>query len=340
MYTYLENSNIFPDEQKGCRKGSRGTKDQLLIDKAILRNCRKRLTTLSMAWVDYKKAYDLVPHSWILKCARMMGIATNITVLLENSMLKWKTMLTANGMELGEVNIKRGIFQGDSLSPLIFVIIMIPLSIILRETKAGYSLQKNDRKINHLMFMDDIKLYGKNTNQLDSLVRTVHVYSEDIGMSFGLDKCAVLELKRGRIVKSEGIDLPDGEKMKEIDKEGYKYLGVLQLDQTLNNKMKTKIRNEYIRRVKKICKSKLNSGNLILGINSWAVGVIRYSGGIVDWTKEELVCLDRKTRKILNMFRALHCRSSIARLYLKRKEGGRGLISVQECVEMEKERVI
>ena len=184
--------------------------------------------------------------------------------------------------------------------------------------------------------MDDIKIYGKNTNQLDSLVRTVYVYSQDIGMSFGLDKCAVLEMKRGRMVGSKGIYLPDGEKMKEVENEGYKYLGVLQLDQTLNNKMKTKIRDEYIRRVKKICKSKLNSGNLILGINSWAVGVIRYSGGVVDWTKEELVCLDRKTRKILNMYRALHCRSSIARLYLKRKEGGRGLISVHECVEMEK----
>ena len=75
---YLERNVLFKDEQKGCRKGSRGTKDQLLIDKAILKNCRRRLTNLSMAWIDYNKAYDMVPHSWILKCREMVGAAKNI----------------------------------------------------------------------------------------------------------------------------------------------------------------------------------------------------------------------------------------------------------------------
>lgn len=61
LYQYLERNG--ENEQKGCRKGSRGTKDQLLIDKAILNNCRRRLANFSMAWIDYKKAYDMVPHS-------------------------------------------------------------------------------------------------------------------------------------------------------------------------------------------------------------------------------------------------------------------------------------
>ena len=63
--------------------------------------------------------------------------------------------------------------------------------------------------------------------------------------------------------------------------------------------------------------------------------MVRYSGGVVDWTHEELLKLDRKTRKILNMNRALHSRSNVARLYLKRKEGGRGLISIEECIKGE-----
>ena len=62
LYHHLERNGLLTDEQKGCRKGSRGTKDQLLVDKAILKNCRRRLTNLSMAWIDYKKAYDMVPH--------------------------------------------------------------------------------------------------------------------------------------------------------------------------------------------------------------------------------------------------------------------------------------
>ena len=183
--------------------------------------------------------------------------------------------------------------------------------------------------------MDDLKLYASKRDQLDSLVATVHLFSNDIGMQFGIDKCAVLEMHRGTMAQSEGITLPDGEVMQVLEEEGYKYLGVLQLDKPLYEEMKDKIKTEYIRRVKRLCSSKLNSGNLVTGINAWAIGVIRYSAGIIKWTKEELANLDRKTRKIMTMNRNLHPRSSVARLYLKRKDGGRGLISVEECVETE-----
>ena len=206
-----------------------------------------------MTWMDYRKAYDMVPHSWILECARMVGVAQNIITLIEDRMANWKTVLTSNQEVLATVDIKRGIFQGDSLSPLLFLIIMIPLTLILRTQELATNTIKKD----------DLKLCGKNSNQIDSLVQTVCSYSEHIGMKFGIDKCAVLELERGRLVQSEGIELPDGERMKEVDQEGYKYLGVLQLDKTMNKEMKENIGNEYIRRVKLICKSNLNAGNFI-----------------------------------------------------------------------------
>ena len=71
-------------------------------------------------------------------------------------------------------------------------------------------------------------------------------------MSFGLEKCAVLEIRRGRQIDSSGIDLRDDQHIGEIGEEGYKYLGILQLDQNLNTKMKVKITSEYIRRVNKV----------------------------------------------------------------------------------------
>ena len=113
-------------------------------------------------------------------------------------------------------------------------------------------------------------------------------------MLFGLDKCEVLEMRRGRLVGSSGIDLPDDQHIRKVEEEGYKYLGILQLDVTLNTKMKDKITSEYVRRVKKLCRSKLNGGNIISGINAWVVSVLRYSAGIVDWTVEELVSMGRK----------------------------------------------
>ena len=334
VYSHLAENGILPDEQKGCRRKSRGTKDQLAIDKQLLKHCKKHQRNLAMGWIDYKKAYDMVPHSWLLDAMRMIGVADNIVKQLEKSMPSWKTQLTASGELLGEIDINRGIFQGDSLSPLLFVIVLIPLSIILNDTDLGYKIE-NHGKINHLLFMDDLKLYARSERELDSLVQTVRIFSDDIGMEFGMDKCAVLVMKRGRVVRTEGIELPNGRKMKEVDLSGYKYLGVLQLDSVMNGEMKTKVRDEYTRRVKKLLRSELNGGNLIAGINAWAIGIIRYGAGILDWTVGELRDLDIKTRKMMTMNGCLHPRGNVARLYLPRKEGGRGLISCEECVNLE-----
>ena len=88
----------------------------------VLKNCKKRLTNLCLAWIEYKKAYDMVPHSWICQCLQICKISDNIRNLIERSMTKWKVELTSAGERLGEVKIKRGIFQGYSLSPILFVV--------------------------------------------------------------------------------------------------------------------------------------------------------------------------------------------------------------------------
>ena len=335
MYEHLSTNLLLPDEQKGCRRKSRGTKDQLLIDKSIVKHCRKHQRNLSMAWIDYKKAYDMVPHSWLLETVRMVGIADNIVELIEESMKHWKTELTANGTPLGTVDIKRGIFQGDALSPLLFVIVLIPLSIVIRQTGIGYDTGMENHKISHLLFMDDLKLYADSESHLDSLIQTVRIVSDDIGMEFGLEKCGVVCMRRGKVTQTDGIQLPSGDVMKEIDAEGYKYLGILQFDDILHKQMKDRIVEEYLRRVKKLCRSALYSGNLMSALNSWAVAVVRYSAGIVDWNKDELSRMDIRTRKLLTMNGALHPRSNVGRLYIPRNEGGRGMTSVEDCVNSE-----
>ena len=275
-YKYLDHRKLLPDEQKGCRRGSRGTKDHLLIDKTVLKDCRRRHTYLSMAWIDYKKAYDLVPHSWIIECMKMFGIAENVTNFLGKSMEQWKLSLTSNGKDLGEVDVKRGIFQGDSLSPLLFVLYMIPLSLVLRKVNVCYEWEKKRYKLNHLLFMDDLKLFSKSEEQTETLVRTVHIFSTDIGMEFGLKKCGILVMKRGKVVRCEGITLPNGEIMKEVEKQRYTYLGITELDKIKEKEMKEKTIKEYKRRLRLVLKSKLNGKNKITAINTWAVAIFRY----------------------------------------------------------------
>ena len=214
----------------------------------VLKDSKRRHINLAMAWIDYRKAYDMVPHSWIIECLKIFGITRNVERFIHRSMAQWKTELTSRGESLGHVDIRRGIFQGGRLSPLLFVICLIPLSLVLRKVKAAYEFKDRRRKINHLLFMDDLKLYSKSDTQIDWLVRTVHLFSKDIGMEFGVKKCGVLILKRGKVVEYEGVLLPDGELMKVVENDGYKYLGILEIDGVMEDEMKMKFRKEYLRR--------------------------------------------------------------------------------------------
>ena len=120
--------------------------------------------------------------------------------------------------------------------------------------------------------MDDLKLYSQSEKGLDSLVQTVCVFIEDIGMEFGIEKCATLVMEKGKILKSVGIELLDGKVIKSLQEgESYKYLGILKADIFLEEKMELNVSKEYIRRLRKVLKSKLNGGNLVRGVNTWAV---------------------------------------------------------------------
>ena len=183
--------------------------------------------------------------------------------------------------------------------------------------------------------MDDLKLYSRSEKGLDSLVQTVCVFSEDVGMEFGIEKCAMLVMKKGKIVKSVGIELPNGKVIKSLQEgECCKYLGILEADKVLEEIMELNILKKYIRRLRKVLKSKLNGGNLVCGVNTWAVSPLRYSAAFVSYRKSELQAIDRKTRKLFTIYGALHSKSDVDRLYIPRKEGGRGLISIEDCVEL------
>ena len=171
--------------------------------------------------------------------------------------------------------------------------------------------------------MDYLKLFAKDENEIDSLVRTVNVFSEEIGMMFGVQKCGVVVMKREKVVKSDGIQLPNGESIKSVGEEGFKYLGMLEIDEIMNQTMKELVQKEYLRRLKKILKSsRLNGKNIIIAINTWALSLLRYGPGLINWTKNEIQELDRKTRKKLTMYGAFHPKSNVNRLYLTRKVEG------------------
>ena len=128
------------------------------------------------------------------------------------NMRNWKTTLVlrhATGTLTSRlIEIKSGIFQGDSLSPLLFCLALTTLSNLLNDTNCGYDIQ--GKKINHLFCMNDLKTFGKDNKQQEQLLQTVKKFSDDINIKFGLDKCATAEFKRGKLSKTPSIIL--GEK--------------------------------------------------------------------------------------------------------------------------------
>jgi len=90
MQKYMDDENLMPKEQKGYCSGSKGCKDQLLISKTILQECKCRKKKC-MAWIDYQKAFDRVPHSWIIKSLELNGINNKVTSFTKKVMIYWRT---------------------------------------------------------------------------------------------------------------------------------------------------------------------------------------------------------------------------------------------------------
>ena len=157
------------------------------------------------------------------------------------------------------------------------------MSHILRKVKACYEIGKGEIIINYLLFMDDLKLFGKNEKELETLMNTVRIFSNDIRMDFEINKCGVLIMKRGKLSKVRGSKYHKERLSKSLIRR-MATRSVLETDSIKDKEMKTSLKREYLRRIRTILKSKLNSKNVITAINSCgvrAVSIIQYSAGVI-----------------------------------------------------------
>ena len=124
-------------------------------------------------------------------------------------MTLWNTNLFVNHakgyMKPDKININYGIFQGDSLSPLLFCLSLIPLTNELNNTKYEYKIY--EITINHLFYMDDLQFYAKNDKEHEGLLSRVIQFNDDIGMEFRLDKCAKATFIKGKLYCTTAVEL-------------------------------------------------------------------------------------------------------------------------------------
>ena len=166
-----------------------------------------------------------MPRTWILECLKLYGINRTLAAFIQNSMRLWKTTLEVNSKPVVKVSIKCGIYQGDALYPLLFCIGLNPLSQIINKSGYGYKFW-NGATISHLLYMGDIKLYTRSECDIDSPIHLTRIYNSNIRMLFELDKCGWMISRRGRMIRTEGVELLEGNIVDAQDSD--RYLGIPQ----------------------------------------------------------------------------------------------------------------
>lgn len=346
IYKYCEEKGIMTEQQKGCRRNAQGCKEQLIIDSVMLEQAYKSNRSIYVTYIDYKKAFDSVPHSWLIHVLEIYKIDKRLVRFLKHIITTWKTTAKVqinNSCTTTEpIQIRRGIFQGDSLSPLWFCLALNPLSKMLNNTKYGFNVKNGTNsqyKLSHLMYMDDIKLYASAKTKLQILTQLTETFSKDIGMEFGLDKCKTQCIDRGKQSCAE-FELQNGEKIEAMaEKETYKYLGVQQGRRIEHKKIKSDLKNAYNQRIRNVLKTKLNAKNITKAINTFAVPILTYSFGVIKWSSTELEEIQRKTRVLMTKNGMHHPKSAVERTTLPRNEGGRGLVDIKNIHDEQVKRL-
>ncbi|CAD7078651.1 unnamed protein product [Hermetia illucens] len=326
---HLDVHKLIAEEQKGCAKGSRGCKEQLVIDTVAVKQAVHQKRNILTAYIDYKSAFDSISHSWLLQVLRLYKINPNVVLLLRTVMKNWSTKLSVSLQTSGEILIRPGIFQGDSLSPLWSSLALNPLSHLLHESKYGFQVKHSILSkctLSHLMYIDDIKLYAKDENQLRSLLNITIQFIRDIGMQLVLKICRICktivpEKHKGKdtaILTSKLII----HKLLQIPR-------ILQATTPAVAIIKSKLLGEFERRLDLVLKTELYGKNKIMAINTVAIPVLLYTFGVIQWSNTDLESVNRRVRVVLANNNMHNRAAEKLRITIPRHQGGRGVLDLK-----------
>lgn len=248
LLQHVEDNGILPLEQNAMRRGRRG---------CLSGRWERRQNLLSVAWVDYQKAFDRVPHGWLESMLKIIKAPDGVVKAISQLIPMWETVMNAgtwNEPKNVPIKYKRGLFLGDSLSPLLFCLSIIPISTALEMTP-GY--QCAHLRLMHLLYMDDLKVYAEDPKSLEAALKTVDRVSGAVGMKLGLRKCAVAHMSRGGKAKFEAdLELPECRAVKNlVHGQAYRYLGIEQVFQKEFTEVTSRLRREYLKRIRSIWRS-------------------------------------------------------------------------------------
>ena len=228
---HLLRNNIITPEQAGGKQGVWGTTEQLLINKSILNDARKHRQNLITVWLDYRKAFDSFPDTWLIQALKLVKVTQKVVNAMETLTNPWYTILTISNrdesMKTEIIKFLKGIFQGDSLSVLLFIISLNPLSFVLKKTKGYFIRDKTDINHTHNFFVDDLKVFAQTFSSIQKQLDIITTFSKDINMNFCEEKCAYMRIEKGKVVDNSNPIVMSNLTIKPIlSGDNYCYLGI------------------------------------------------------------------------------------------------------------------
>ncbi|KAG0435676.1 LINE-1 retrotransposable element ORF2 protein [Dictyocoela muelleri] len=273
LYLILEANNVINYNQLCARRNCFAAKEQLIYNHCI--NLFNDFN-LKVLWVDIKKAFDSVPFNYLNRTLETLKILDNIIKLVKCMQDNMELNLKHEKSSLGAIKPRKEILQGYSLSPLLFVICMEPISRTLNDNelvKVTMKYEDKEIKVNHLFYIDDLKLMANDDKNLNILSHKLDEILHIIGLELNKNKSATNSHMCKEI---SGI-------ISEV--EGYKYLGLIEYVDCQNKHVNiVNVFDKIKQRIIRLCDTKLTGKNLFLAKNEYAISLLNYYVGIINYS--------------------------------------------------------
>lgn len=342
---YGARSKSLPLEQVALRPKIWGVTHAHFMDSALLLDQQKRTPSepISVAWIDFSKAFDSLPHSyvaWLIRSLRLGKIGEIYLDFLSKVRVRFEASVNGKRQVSKLLRVLSGVPQGDAFSPLMFCLSVAPISFALNtaNVKDGYVADFGNPDVgrldfNHLMYVDDLKLYGSTASSLYRMIRTVRRTAKSIGLTLNPGKCA--EWHSGSGTENAGFPLL------ESDRQYYKYLGVEQLNLAKGEIAMNRVFSKIVGDFSDAIKPGTSLSQIRSLINTVLMPRVRFLcgcllAGTADGLKlnsqlKRARTLDLELRKVLESKKLRYSKANVDRIYMTGAQGSGIMSAVDVC---------
>ena len=333
---HLKKYHLMQIDQRGAKADTSGTSDNLLIDDTVIRDATIHKRNLSCAWVDVRKAFDSLSHSYLKRALNVHRLPSKLQDALIDIINNWYVTLsipTSEGVQESRIiKFSNGELQGDSLGPAFYTLAKNPPSWVIRQ-RDGYTLSAPiKKKVTHTLFVDDLKKYDKSKVTLTRSLELIRNMMADAGLLWNEKKCKCVHMKKGKVETEEGdVVLSDGFKVKCLQStDTYKFLGVPENTAHDISNLSTSMLKVITGRANIVWSSPLSDYNKVMATNIFVNSVIEYFFWSERFNIDDLKKMDICVREALVKNGAKHYQQMNDLLYLTKNKGGKGLKSIEQ----------